>query len=104
MSSIIHEIGLEYAPIPEQAEAVFKVFQEIAGYLEANLGWNGKVFGRLDWYLNNFLGIAARQTAGSPLITAARNAHEYMTLRWSSPTRMRLHEPTSHRESHICRR
>ncbi|WAT32110.1 hypothetical protein [Pseudomonas sp. GXZC] len=79
MSSIIHEIGLEYAPIPEQAEAVFRVFQEIAGYLEANLGWNGKVFGRLDWYLNNFLGIASRQTAGSPLITAARNAHEYMT-------------------------
>ena len=79
MSSIIHEIGLQYAPIPDQASEVFQIFQEIARYLEGNLGWNGRVFGRLDWYLNNFLGVASRQPAGSPLILAARNAHEYMT-------------------------
>jgi hypothetical protein len=80
MSSILHEIGLAYAPMADQAEALFKVLQQVATYLERNLGWGGKVFGRLDWYLNNFLGVAAgRQPAGSPLIAAARNAHAYVS-------------------------
>ncbi|MFK4136517.1 hypothetical protein ACI2KR_30235 [Pseudomonas luteola] len=79
MGNIIHEIGLQYASIPEQGQAVYKVLEQIAIYLERNVQWNGKMFGRLDWYLNNFLSPGARQPAGSPLIAAARNAHSYIS-------------------------
>lgn len=78
MQSIIHEIGLEHASIPEQAAAVLSVLQEVGLYLHQNLGWNDRVFGRLDWYMANFLGTGGRR-ADQSVILAARNAHEYMT-------------------------
>ncbi len=78
MSSIIHEIGLEHASMPEQANAVFAVLQEVGLYLHQNLGWNDRVFGRLDWYMANYLGTVGRR-APAAVTMAARNAHEYMT-------------------------
>jgi hypothetical protein len=78
MSSIIHEIGLQYAPVPEQATAVFEVLRGVGSHLAASLGWRDKVFGRLDWFMANYLNhIPKRQPQA--VIAAARNAHEYMT-------------------------
>lgn len=78
MGAILHEIGLEHASIPEQAQAVFEVLDEVGGYLHQNLGWNDRVFGRLDWHMANFLNIPSRRMP-MPVCLAARNAHEYMT-------------------------
>jgi len=81
MMGIIHEIGLFHAPHPEQAEALYSIAQQILQYMAAHYGYQGGGFARLDWHFGQLLLKPGRRLSGplAPLLTAARNAHEYLT-------------------------
>ncbi|HFD4546097.1 TPA: hypothetical protein ACF3PO_004630 [Pseudomonas aeruginosa] len=81
MQSVIHELGLAHSSHQEQAEALFSVAQQALAFLAKNYGYQGAGFARLDWFLSQLLLKPGRRLSGplAPLLTAARNAHEYVT-------------------------